>query len=212
MGPQQHLLGERAIRILQVKSIVHRTRRVILGRIQGGKVEEVFLDFGAIRNFEADRTEQRFDTLQSPRYRVQTTAIFGTAGQGHIKRFFSKARFQRGLAHVFAALIEGRLDGFLDLVDCGAGSLLLLRRQFAQALEEFGDPAALAKETGLDLLQFVRVGSGSERRPRFANNLIEIFHAFPPTKKEACASFSNCAFAQAPSCALAWLASAAKAG
>jgi hypothetical protein len=80
---------------------------------------------------------------------VQAAARFGPTRQGHVQRLFGQACFQRRLADAFAAVAERRLDEFLGPVDRGAGGLLLLRRQFAQALEQFGDPAALARKRAL---------------------------------------------------------------
>ncbi len=193
MGAQQHLVGHRAVRVLQIKRVVHRTRRVILGRVQGREIEKVFLDFGAVGHFEADRAEQRLDALQRPRHRMQAAAYLGTAGQRDIQRLFRQACDQRRLADRFAPLVQCSFDSHLGHVDRGAGRLFLFRRQLAQPLEQFGDLPALAEETGFHLFQRIRVGNGSESHPGFANDLIEIFHGRPPTKpptkKEARASF-----------------------
>ncbi len=162
MGAQQHLLGQRAVRVLQVERVVHRTRRVILGRVQGGEIVAVVFDFRAVGDFEADRGKQRFDALQRPRHRMQAAARLATAGQRDVQRLFGQARFQRRLADRFAALVERSFDGALGDVDRRAGGFSLLGRQLAQALQEFGDLAALAEEAGLDLFQRIGVGNGGE--------------------------------------------------
>ncbi len=193
MSAQQHLVGNTAIRVLQVKGVVHGTRRVILGRIHGGEIEEIFLDLGTVGHFETDGTEQRLDAFQRTRHRMQTTARFSATGQRDIQCLFGQARFQRGLADGFTALIERCFNGRLGDVDRGTGRFLLFRRQLAQALEKFGDLPALAEETGFYLFQRIGVRNGSESRLGFANDLIEIVHRRPPTKppikKEARASF-----------------------
>ena len=43
---------------------MHRTRRMVFRRVQGGEVVEIGLDLGTVGHFEADRTEQRLDALQ----------------------------------------------------------------------------------------------------------------------------------------------------
>jgi hypothetical protein len=57
MGTQQHLVGQGAVRVLQVERIVHRARRVILGRVQGGEIEKILFDFRAVGHLETDRGE-----------------------------------------------------------------------------------------------------------------------------------------------------------
>ncbi len=86
------------------------------------------------------------------------------------------------LRNRFATLVERGLDGALGDVDRSTGSFLLLGRQLAQALQEFGNLAALAEKTGFDLFQRVRVGNGSESRLGFANDLIEIVHGLRTNK------------------------------
>jgi hypothetical protein len=92
VGAQQNAVGNLAIGVLQVEGIVHRTRRVILGRVQGGEIEKILLDLGAVGDFEADRTEQRFDALQRPRDRMQAATRFAATGQRDIERLFGQAR------------------------------------------------------------------------------------------------------------------------
>ena len=182
MGPQQNIFGNRAVRVLQIKGVVHRTRRVILGRVHGREIEKVFLDLGAIGHFETDGAEQRLDAFQRARYRVQTTARFGATGQRDIQRLFGQARFERCLANGFTALVKRGFNGRFGDVDRGTGSFLLFRRQLAQALEKFGDLPTFAEETGFYLFQRIGVRNGSESRPGFTNDLIEIVHKHPPTK------------------------------
>ena len=114
---------------------------------------------------------------------TNAAARFGTAGQRNVQCLFGQTRFQRGLADRFAALVEGGFDGVLGNVDRRAGGFFLLGRQLAQALQELGDLATLAEETGFHLFQRIGVGNGGERRAGFANDLIEIVHRLPPTKR-----------------------------
>ena len=58
VGAQQHILMA-----FKVKRVVHRTRGVILGRVQRGEVVPVGFDLGAIGHDEANRSKQLFDTL-----------------------------------------------------------------------------------------------------------------------------------------------------
>jgi len=75
---------------------------------------------------------------------MQAAARLGATGQRDIQRLFGQTGFQRRLADCLATLVERGLDsGFRD-IDRGAGGFLLLGRQFAKALQEFGDLAALA--------------------------------------------------------------------
>jgi hypothetical protein len=105
----------------QVEGVVHRTRRVILRRIQCCEILEVGFDFRAVGDFETDRAEQRFDAFQGARDRVQSAAVFAAAGQGDVERFFGQPGFKRQMPDGFAASVERRLDGFLGAVDCCAG-------------------------------------------------------------------------------------------
>jgi hypothetical protein len=107
---------------------------------------------------------------------MQAPARFSATGQRDIQRFFGQARVERRLADHLAALVERGLDGRLGDVDRRTGCLLLLGRQLAEAFQQFGNLTALAKETGLHLLQCIGVGNGGEGRLRFANDLIEIVH------------------------------------
>ena len=75
---------------------MHRTRRMVVGRVQCGEVKEVVLDLGTIGHFEADRAEEAFDALQRARHRMQTATEFAAAGQCHVERLFGQAGFQRG--------------------------------------------------------------------------------------------------------------------
>jgi hypothetical protein len=148
---------------------------VILGRIHGRKIVEIIFDLRSVGDFEADGGKQGFDALQRTCHRMQATARFGATGQRDIQRLFSQAGAQRSLADRLTALIKSIFNSCFGNVDCRTGRLLLWR-QLAQALEKFGNLAALAEETGLGLFQRVRVGNGSERGLRFANDLIEIVH------------------------------------
>ncbi|MPM88883.1 hypothetical protein SDC9_135987 [bioreactor metagenome] len=113
---------------------------------------------------------------------MQATARFGTSGQRDIQRLFGQTRLQGSLANGFTALVECGFDRSLGNVDCRTGSLLFFGRELAQALQEFGNLAALAKEAGFYLLQCVRVGNGSECSFGFANDLIEVVHGLVPAK------------------------------
>ena len=143
---QQHVVA-----VFQVEGVVHRTRRVILGRIQCCEIVEILFDFRAIGDFETDRGEQGFDALQRARHRVQATTGFGTTRQRNVQCLFSQARLQCSLADIFATLVECILNGGLGDVDRSTGGFLLLGRQLAQALQEFGNLAALAKVACLRL-------------------------------------------------------------
>jgi hypothetical protein len=112
---------------------------------------------GTVGDLETDRAEQRFDTFQRARDRMQTAARLPTTRQRHIERLFGEARFQRHLAQRLATRVERCFDGVLGAIDRRTGGLALVRRQLGQALEQLGNLAALAEVSGLDLLK--RVGS-----------------------------------------------------
>jgi hypothetical protein len=74
MSAQQHAVGRPGRLVLQIEGVVHRTRGVVLGRVQCGEILEVGFDLGAVGDFETDRTEQAFDALERARHRMQTAA------------------------------------------------------------------------------------------------------------------------------------------
>ena len=58
-----------------------------------------------------------------------------------------------------AAVVEGSFDGFFGAIDRGACGFTFFWRQLGHAFEQFGNLAALAKESSLDLLECVGVVS-----------------------------------------------------
>ena len=124
---QQDVLGDLAVLVEEVKGIVHRTRRVILGRVQGSEILEVGLDFRAVGDFKADGMEQRFDALQRARHRMQATTGLATSGQGEIDRLFGQTCFQCLTAERLATAVERAFDGFLGTVDGGTSEFSLIR-------------------------------------------------------------------------------------
>ena len=70
----------------------------------------------------------------------------------HIQRLCRQFVCQFSLLQICAPLLQSSLDTLLDLVDARAGRGTLFRRQIAQALEQNGQAAFLAKITRLGLL------------------------------------------------------------
>ena len=95
MRAQQDAFGRLAVVTLQIKSVVHGTRGMVVRRVQCGEIVEIGFDLGAIGHFKTDRTEQAFDALQRACHRMDSTAHLAATRQGDVQRFFSQTRFKR---------------------------------------------------------------------------------------------------------------------
>ena len=104
----QHVL------LVDIKSVVHGTRRMILRDIQRGKIVEIVFDLRACRNIKADRVKQCLDAFQGARDRMQSAHARAAPGQRHIQRF----RRQFGLQRLLAAMASRRA--------CSAASICCL--------------------------------------------------------------------------------------
>ena len=79
---------------LDVERVVHRARRMVLGRVERGEVVVVVFDLGTVGDVEAERAEQRLDALERARDRMQAADAAPAAGQRHVERFGGELRFE----------------------------------------------------------------------------------------------------------------------
>ena len=171
VGAQQQTVAT-GILTFDIEGVVHRTRRVILGRVQRGEVVEIFFDLRAVGHIETDRAEDRLDPLDGQRDRVQPATAGAPPGQRHVDRLLGETRIKLGLGELRLTRAQQRFDRLLDLVELLADPRALLGRQFAQGFHALGDQAVLAEKAGLGVGQRCRV-SGGDRRARFVDDVLE---------------------------------------
>ncbi len=128
VGAQQHVVSHLASLVEQIERVVHRTRRMILGRVERGEVVPVGFDLGAVGHFEADRAEELFDAIERAHHRVQAAARLAATGQGHIQRLGSQLGLQLGQAQRLAPCRQRRLYLGLGDVDRRARCFALFGR------------------------------------------------------------------------------------
>jgi hypothetical protein len=93
---------------------------------------------------------------------VQAAARQAASGQRDIECLGRQLGFELRILQRIAPCRQRRLYALLGDVDRRAGALALLRRQFAQTLEQRGQRALLAEVARLGVLQLGRFGGGGK--------------------------------------------------
>src|SRR4030095_12807569 len=93
---------------------------MVLRHAERGEIVEVVLDLGAVGDREAERAEQRLDTFERPRDRMQVAAPGAAAGQRPVEGFGRERSFELRGGERIASRDERRLELLLRLVDRGA--------------------------------------------------------------------------------------------
>ena len=77
-----------------VKGVVHRTRRMILGLIQRGEVVPVGFDFRAVGDIEPDRAENLLDPLPGADHGMDAAEAAAAPRQRDIEGFLAPGALQ----------------------------------------------------------------------------------------------------------------------
>ena len=174
VGAQQ--IGGVGAAAFDIKGVVHRTRGVVGGRIQGGEVEPIGFDLGAIGHVKTHGAEDRFDALEREAHRVQATGRAFTTGQGHVQGFGLELGLQLGVSQSGAAFLQSGFNGLLGHVDSRALGFFLVHGQRGQALHELGDAPRFAQVLGFGVFQIRRCLGFLKSRARLADHVVECVH------------------------------------
>jgi hypothetical protein len=99
----------------------------------------------------------------SVRHRMQAAVSQPASRQAHVQRFGRQLAIQFGLLQGVTAGFQRRLHRLLGFVDAGAGGLARVGRHRTQAFQQFGELAAFAQVTRLNLFQRRQIGAGLNR-------------------------------------------------
>ena len=85
-GAHLHWRGMRAQQapVGEIERVVHGTRRVVRGNVQGLEIVEVVFHLGAFRHGKPRFAKKLFDALARTRHRVQTAYSAATAGLRYV--------------------------------------------------------------------------------------------------------------------------------
>ena len=128
MRAQQHA-------VVEVKGVVHRPRRVVLGDVQRFEIVKIVLDLGTLGDVETEFAEHRIDAVHRERYRVQAAGRLAPPRQSDIHRFASQLSGDRGIRQRRLARFDLFLHPLLGAVDRLAGRGPLLGRQLAEVFQ-----------------------------------------------------------------------------
>jgi hypothetical protein len=103
---------------------------------------------------------------------------------GKVQRLGAQLRLELGLRKLLAPALQGGLDARLGLVDLGAAGFLLLGRQRAETLEQFGQAAVLAQVTRLGIFQGGSQPRGRKIGLRSLHQVFEIVHVLKTGTKK----------------------------
>src|ERR1035437_8389471 len=115
MGAQK--IGGIGSATLDIKSVMHGSRRVILGRIERSEVQPVGLNFRALCHVESHRAKDRLNALQRERNRVQATLAALATRQAHVQCFGLELSLQFGLSERLSTVVQSSFYGLLGEVD-----------------------------------------------------------------------------------------------
>ena len=118
-------------RRVYIKSVVHRTRRMVRGNIERFEVMIIIFDFGALGHFVTAACEYGRDALYSLRNWVQTALILASPWEGHIDCFCCELRVEALLYDRCFARREGRVDCAFDDINTLASRGSFVGRKLA---------------------------------------------------------------------------------
>ena len=159
---------------VDVKRVLHRTRRMVFRAVQCGEVEPVGFDLRTVRHVEADRAENLLDALPRLHDRMQAARRKTAARQRHVDRLGGETLVQQRIGERLAARGERRFDLLLRHVDARALSFARFGIELAQPLQQFGERARFAEKTRLLVFERGDVGGVFESALRIGNDLIQV--------------------------------------
>ena len=101
-----------------VKSIVHRTRRVVFRGVERGEIEPIGFNLGALGNIKTHRTKDGFDALQGERNRVQAALDALATGQTDVECFGFQLPFKFSIGESLTPQIQRDFNCLLGHIDC----------------------------------------------------------------------------------------------
>ena len=129
---------------LHIKGVMHRSRRMILRRIECREVKPVGLDFRPVSDIKTHRTKNRLDPLQGERHRVQAAMPAPAPRQAHIQCFGLQLCQQLGISQSLSAGVERTFDRLLGKVDGRTTGFFLIDAQCRQLFHQACDVAGFA--------------------------------------------------------------------
>ena len=145
------------ITLLEIKCILHGTRRVVLGIIERRKVKPVCLDLRPICHLKTDRLKYLLYTPPCSDDWVDGAYPLAPPRKGHIDGLLRETQMKLRVGEAVSALLQRCLDLRFDTVDLHPGCLAIIRRHFGEQLQVLGEQACLAEETGLRILKRWRI-------------------------------------------------------
>lgn len=115
-----------------------------------------------------------FDALPGGEHGVQATGAQASAGQGNVDGFGGQSRVEQRVGHGLTARLQRAFDLLLGRIDPRTFGLACFGIELAEALEQLGQLAGLAKKASFLVFQRGGVGSGGERTLRFADDKFQI--------------------------------------
>ena len=159
---------------LDVEGVLHRARRMIFRRIERREIVEVVLDLGTIRDFEAKRAEQGFDTIERARDRMERADTKTASGKRDIQRIGGERARQLCVRQRRAPRVQRRLQLGLRFVDRRAGGGALGGGQLGESLQLFGERARLAEIACLRVFERRRIVALREFGQRRIDDTVEL--------------------------------------
>jgi hypothetical protein len=142
--------------------------------VERREVVEVFLDLRAVGDIEADRTEDRLDTLDRERQRMQAPGTATATGQRDVDRFLGEPRLQFGLGEFMLAGVHQRLDRLLGLVQLATGRRARLTRELSQRLHALGEIALAPEKARLRVRKAGRIGCLGDQPTSLLDEGVEV--------------------------------------
>src|SRR5690554_464525 len=136
-----------------IESIMHGTRRMVFGDIEGAEIMIIVLNLRAFSDAIPGRLEQSADTFDSQADRVHTTNTLPPARQGDIQRLSRQPGAERLLQQLLAAGVNGLGNLSFDQVYLLSSRGPLFSWQFPQTFQQFGNPPLLTEIINAQLFQ-----------------------------------------------------------
>ena len=164
MGTQQHFSVE-------IKGIMHRTRRMAFRNIQCSEIMITVFDFRPFGNLKTNLTKILFNTLQSSGHRMQTAYFGVTTRQGDINGFSRQSSIHGLFSKNFAASFSQTSDFLLGQIHFLTNEWPFFSTEVTQFFYIPGNQTFFSQIFDPDVIQCFSIGRVFNRGLRCLNNI-----------------------------------------
>ena len=156
-----------AVRIRNVKSVLHLTSRMVCRHIQRIKVMKLVFNVRPFGNLKSHLPENSDNLFINFAHRMNTSLVFRTTRQGHVNFFLSQLGIQLFCLQLGLAVFQRVFNLRLENVQSLAHFFFLFNRKRSQSLHHFGNAPLFAENGNSGLFQHLNVRRTVNLRHQF---------------------------------------------